>query len=147
MKKSKILKELKAIKELIGENRVSAWNEDLSNPSDAVLLEDITDKNGEEVETSYNGWNEKLEKLITELEGEKEPTRMEIMVGEFMKYISVDNSTYEEIETEIKHLQAYLCQNETLDHILSDKFCPCAQFEHDFTVASFLEQIDIKGYE
>ena len=64
-----------------------------------------------------------------------------------MKYIAVDNATYEEIVTEIEHLQKYLCKDESLDHILSDHFTPCASFEHDFTVQSFLDQIDIKGYE
>jgi hypothetical protein len=147
MKKSKILKELKAIKELIGNNRVSAWNEDLSNPSDAVLLEDITDKNGEEVETAYNGWNEKLENLIAELEGEKKPTKLHKMVLKFDKYIATDDASYEEIEAEIIRLQNLEDQNETLDHALSDKFCPCAKFEWDFTIKSFLDQIDEVGYE
>ncbi len=147
MKTSEILKELKAIKEAMNNNIVSTWNENLSESSDAVLLEDVTCKLGEEVETEYNGWNERLEKLISELEGQKEPTKMEVMVNEFVKYIATDDAPYEEIETEIKNLQLYLCKDETLDHILSDKFCPIASFEYDFTVQTFLDQIDIKGYE
>ena len=150
MKKSKILKELKEIKELIGDNRVSAWNEDLSNSSDAVLLEDMTDKYGEEVEAKYNGWNEKLEKLIAELEGEKEPTRMDVMVTNFYEYIAMDDATEKDVIAEIESLQTHRQQadeHDTLDHVLSDKFCPVACFEHTFTVGEFLNHIDTKGYE
>ena len=140
MKNQDISKKLKAISEAMNKNIIRAWEDDMGNATDAVALENHGD-------VEYNGWSDELEALIKSLEEQKEPTKMEVMVGEFMKYIAVDNATHEEIVTEIEHLQKYLCKDESLDHILSDHFTPCASFEHDFTVQSFLDQIDIKGYE
>ena len=68
MKKAKILSELKEIQEQMSECIVGAWNDSLSDTTDAVLLGDITDKYGEEVENLYNGWNERFKTLIKALE-------------------------------------------------------------------------------
>ncbi len=145
MKNLEILKRLKAISEAMTENSVEVYEDKLTSSITAVVMEDF--ETGDKGNVEYNGWSDDLEKLISELEGEKEPTKMDVMVGEFVKYIEVDNATHEEIETEIKNLQLYLCKNEALDHILSDKFCPSVSFEFSFTVETFLDQIDIKGYE
>lgn len=145
MKNLEILKRLKAISEAMTENSVEVWDGKLTSSITAVVMEDFkTDDRGT---VEYNGWSDDLEKLISDLEGHKEPTKMDVMVNEFVKYIAVDDATNEEIENEIKNLQLYLCKDETLDHILSDKFCPSVSFEFSFTVESFLDQIDIKGYE
>ncbi len=135
MKTSEILKELKAIKEAMGNNIVSAWNEDLSNPSDAVLLEDIIDKNGEEVETEYNGWNERLEKLISEIE--KSDTMEEKAVVSASHYLCNDIS---ELPSILKRLSEYENQDEILDDSLED-IVVWEKVVNSFTVSDFLDEV------
>lgn len=151
MKKSEILKELKAIQEQMSECIVGAWNESLSDTTDAVLLETMnSDKYGEEVQCEYNGWNERLEKLVEALE-KGEPTKMEVMIKNFHKCISIDDDvTDADIEAEILHLQNHVKEynsHDTLDYVIGDKFNPIEKFEHSFTVKTFLDHIDTKGYE
>ena len=148
MKKSEILKELKEIQEQMSECIVGAWNRNLDSTSEAILLEDFEggcDDEPDDIE--YNGWNERLEKLVEALE-KGEPTKMEVMVKNFYEYISMDDDTTSaDIEEEIKKLENHGEEHDTLDHVLSDRFTPVEPFEYSFTVGSFLEQIDTKGYE
>ena len=152
MKQAEILKELKGALSQMDDCIVGAWNESLSETTDAVVLNTMhSDKYGKEVECEYNGWRERLYKLVKALEEYKEPTRMEVMVSNFHNYISMDDDTTEKhIVAEIELLQthrAYKDEHDTLDHVLSERFCPVECFEHNFTVGEFLNHIDTKGYE
>ena len=76
MKNLEVLKELKAIKELMDNNIVSAWHTNLRDTSEAVILSDFVEGLDEEEEAiEYNGWHKRLSKLIDKLEMEEQKNK------------------------------------------------------------------------
>jgi len=142
MKKQDILKELQAIKSLMDENIVGAWNESLSDTTDAVVLDTMkSDKFGNEVQIKYNGWSERLDALTKALE-ETETSKLHDMVVKAGEVLSNDSSiSYKELEKEVIRLTELKDVHVSLDHTLSDDFCPTEDNEHHFTVGTFLTEI------
>lgn len=64
MEKPEIAKKLELIIGKIQANNISAWEDDLEDTKEVVMLEDF--KKGDEVFT-YNNWLEDLQELVKEL--------------------------------------------------------------------------------
>jgi len=70
MKKSEILKKLKAISEKMNSNTVEAWEPGLEDSVSAVVLGNFNEAGEDEEEEicEYNGWSDDLEALIKAVE-------------------------------------------------------------------------------
>ena len=72
MEKLEILKELKEIQRLMGENTDELWQNNLESTVPCVIVGDADNEleaEGEFIE--YNGWDERLDSLIEKLESEE----------------------------------------------------------------------------
>ena len=71
MKIAEVLKELKQIQNLIGENTDEFWQNNLEYTVSCVITEDADNEHeGEGEFIEYNGWGDKLDSLIEKLESE-----------------------------------------------------------------------------
>lgn len=140
MKHAEILKELKEIKAQMSECIVGAWNEDLSHTTDAVLLGDMTDKFGDNVEHSYNGWSERFEALINKVKGEED--KLEDAIEKAGDYLSYES--YAQMREDVIALTRLSDTTASLDHALGDDVFPVEKYEYCFTVGTFLEEIGYK---
>lgn len=69
MDKKEIVKEIKSILKKISKNNISAWEHDLKDTRQVVVLEDFNSSEELETEeTKYNGWLEDLCNLMKKLD-------------------------------------------------------------------------------
>lgn len=74
MQKAEILKELKEISNMMSENMVDLWTNDVGSTVGACATDDVDNTyddgqgNTEGEFVKYNGWNERFENLIKKLE-------------------------------------------------------------------------------
>lgn len=140
MKNQAILKELQEIQRLIGENAAYPWEPNLESTIGAVITEDYNDA-GEDEEpdiTVYNGWSERLDALTKSVE-ENASTDLIDRASPLLSY-----EDYDEMAESVVALTKLEDKNQSLDHSLGENVYPTEQYEHSFTVSSFLNAI---GYE
>ena len=141
MKNQDILKELESISELMTENTVEAWNSEEEIQKTVVVMEDF--ETGDRSNVEYNGWSDRLEALIKALgDSAKESTAIESLVDRASPFLSYED--YDEMSESVVALTKLEDKNQSLDHSLGENVYPTEQYEHSFTVSSFLNAI---GYE
>jgi len=148
MKTKDILEELQMISSLMSDNTVAISDESQEGSKLVTVTEDFKTF---DLKVEYNGWSERLENLIKEVEGSL-PTRMSVMIDNFAHFTGGDDANRENIAKIIETLKGVESETDMVDDFIDEnvngfKIHLSDSHTNTFSVKQFLDQIDTYGYQ
>lgn len=148
MKTKDILEELQMISSLMSDNTIAILDENQDDSKEVTVTEDFKTF---DLKVEYNGWSERLENLIKEVEGSL-PTRMSVMIDNFAHFTGGDDANRENIAKIIETLKGVESETDMVDDFIDEdvngfKIYLSDSHTNTFSVKQFLDQIDTYGYQ